>query len=63
MSAVARGISFLSPLTYAQDLMNHAVLGTGEIDIGLNLIILLLAGVLFLLPSIQLHDRGRQLGF
>ena len=63
MSTVARGISYFSPLTYAQDLMNHAVLGTGELDLWLNLSILFLSGVIFLLPSIKLHKRGRVLGY
>ena len=63
MSTLARGISYLSPLTYAQDLMNHAVLGTGELALWLNLSILFLSGVIFLLPSIKLHKRGRVLGY
>ena len=63
MSTVARGVSYLSPLTYAQDLMNHAVLGTGELALWLNLSILFLSGVIFLLPSIKLHKRGRVLGY
>ena len=63
MSTVARGVSYLSPLTYAQDLMNHAVLGTGELALWLNLSILFLSGILFLLPSIKLHKRGRVLGY
>jgi len=63
MSTVARGISYVSPLTYAQDLMNHAVLGTGELAIWLNLSVLFLSGILFLLPSIKLHKRGRVLGY
>jgi ABC-2 type transport system permease protein len=63
MSTVARGISYISPLTYAQDLMNHAVLGTGELALWLNLSILFLSGVIFLLPSIKLHKRGRVLGY
>ena len=63
MSTVARGISYISPLTYAQDLMNHAVLGTGELALWLNLSVLFLSGILFLLPSIKLHKRGRVLGY
>jgi len=63
MSTVARGISYISPLTYAQDLMNHAVLGTGELALWLNLSVLFLSGILFLLPSIKLHQRGRVLGY
>jgi ABC-2 type transport system permease protein len=63
MSSVARVISYLSPLTYAQDLMNHAVLGTGELALWLNLSVLFLSGIIFLLPSIKLHQRGRVLGY
>jgi len=63
MSTVARGISYVSPLTYAQDLMNHAILGTGELALWLNLSVLFLSGILFLLPSIALHKRGRVLGY
>lgn len=63
MSTVARGISYLSPLTYAQDLMNHAVIGTGELALWLNLSILFLSCILFMLPSIKLHQRGRELGY
>lgn len=63
MSTVARGISYLSPLTYAQDLMNHAVIGTGELALWLNLSILFLSCSLFMLPSIKLHQRGRELGY
>ncbi|MEN8173749.1 MAG: ABC transporter permease [Chloroflexota bacterium] len=63
MSPTARGISYISPLTYAQDLMNHAILGSGELNLWLDLAILLLSGILFLLPSIKLHKRGRVLGY
>ncbi len=63
MSPVARGFAYLSPLTYAQDLMNFAVLGDGLLNPWLDLGVLLLAGVLFLLPSIKLHQRGRVLGY
>jgi ABC-2 type transport system permease protein len=63
MSSAARFVSYLSPLTYAQDLMNHAVLGTGELNLWLDLGILFLSGILFLIPSIRLHKRGRILGY
>jgi ABC-2 type transport system permease protein len=63
MSTFARGIAYISPLTYAQDLMNHAVLGAGELNLWLDLIILVLSGFIFLLPSIRLHKRGRVLGY
>ena len=63
MSTVARGVAYFSPLTYAQDLMNFAVLGEGLLNPWLDLSVLLFAGVLFLLPSIKLHKRGRVLGY
>lgn len=63
MSTTARGFSYLSPLTYAQDLMNHAILGMGELNLWLDLSILFISGILFLLPSIKLHKRGRVLGY
>jgi ABC-2 type transport system permease protein len=63
MDPTARLIAYLSPLTYAQDLMNFAILGTGLLNPWLDLGVLLLTGVLFLLPSIKLHQRGRVLGY
>ncbi|MBL7161483.1 MAG: hypothetical protein ISS57_02680 [Anaerolineales bacterium] len=50
-------------LTYAQDLMNFAVLGDGLLDPWLDLGVLLLTAVLFLLPSVKLHQRARVLGY
>jgi ABC-2 type transport system permease protein len=63
MPTAARYISYLSPLTYAQDLMNYAVLGKGLINPWLDLAVLLLTTVLFLLPSYKLHQRARVLGY
>ena len=63
MSPIARGVSYVSPLTYAQDLMNYAVLGKGLLNPWLDLGVLLLTAVLFLLPSLKLHQRGRMLGY
>jgi ABC-2 type transport system permease protein len=63
MSPIARGVSYVSPLTYAQDLMNYAVLGNGLLNPWLDLGVLLLTAVLFLLPSYKLHQRSRVLGF
>ena len=62
MNPVARAIAYLSPLTYAQDLMNFAIIGEGLFNPWLDLGVLLLIGGLFLLPSIKLHQRGRILG-
>jgi len=63
MAPVARMVAYLSPLTYAQDLMNHAVLGRGLLAPWLDLAVLLLSGVLFLLPSLKMHQRSRRLGY
>jgi len=63
MAPAARAVAYLSPLTYAQDLMNHAVLGRGLLNPWLDVIILLGAGILFLVPSVKLHQRGRKLGY
>jgi hypothetical protein len=62
MDPAARAIAYLSPLTYAQDVMNHAVLGSGLINPWLDLSMLALSGVLFLWPSIKMHQRARMLG-
>jgi ABC-2 type transport system permease protein len=62
MSPVARTVAYFSPLTYAQDLMNWAVLGSGLLRPWLDLIVLILTTVLFLWPSWQLHQRARVLG-
>jgi ABC-2 type transport system permease protein len=63
MAPAARVVAYLSPLTYAQDLMNHAVLGMGLLNPWLDLAVLLLTGVVFLLPSVKMHRRSRKLGY
>jgi len=63
MGATARALAYISPLTYAQDLMNHGVLGQGLLNPWLDLVVLLASGILFLLPSIWMHNRSRKLGF
>jgi len=63
MAPWTRVLAFLSPLTYAQDLLNHAVLGTGLFNLWLNLAVLFLCGGLFLLPAMWMHKRSRRLGY
>ncbi len=63
MGAVARAVAYLSPLTYAQDLMNHAVLGASLLNPWLDVVVLLASGVLFLVPSVLMHRRSRRLGY
>jgi ABC-2 type transport system permease protein len=62
MAPAMRIIAYISPLTYAQDLMNHAVVGTGLINPYVDIIVLGLAAILFLLPSIGMHRRARVKG-
>jgi ABC-2 type transport system permease protein len=63
MSTGARLLAFVSPLTYAQDLMNHAVLGAAMLNPWLDLAVLLASGILCLLPPVWMHRRSRQLGY
>lgn len=44
-------------------LMNHAVLGMGLLSPWLDLLVLLASGVLFMLPPVWMHQRGRVLGY
>jgi ABC-2 type transport system permease protein len=63
MSPWARAVSYLSPLTYAQDLMNHAVMGAGAQGVALDLAVLPLSLFLFMIPALKLHNRSRRLGY
>jgi ABC-2 type transport system permease protein len=62
MAPALRVISYLSPLTYAMDLMNHAVIGSGLINPWLDIAVLLTAAVIFLLPSLRMHQQARVKG-
>ena len=62
MAPWARTLAYASPLTYAQDLMNHAVLGVGSIPRWVDLVVLPLLLIVFLVPSAWLHRRSRKLG-
>jgi hypothetical protein len=46
MGSAARMLAHLSQLTYAYDLMNHAVLGIGLLQLWLNLSVLLIRSLL-----------------
>jgi len=63
MAAWARVLAYVSPLTYAQDLMNHAMLGQGFLNPWLDLALLPLLLVVFLIPAARLHHRARVLGY
>lgn len=62
MAPAARTMSYLSPLTYAQDLMNHAALKAGLLNPWLDLLVLLMSGILFMALPIWMHRRARRLG-
>ena len=62
MAPAARYLAYLSPLTYAQDLMNHATAGKGLINPWVDLIVLAVSAGVFIIPSIRLHQRARALG-
>ena len=63
MATWMRALAYFSPLTYAQDLMNHLVPGKGLLNPWLDLVALLLSGVLFLLMAVYMHRRSRRLGY
>jgi len=63
MAPWARVLAYVSPLTYAQDLMNHAVLGQGFLNPWLDLALLPALLVVFLIPAARLHHRSRVLGY
>jgi ABC-2 type transport system permease protein len=63
MAAWTLVLAYLSPLTYSQDLMNHAVLGTGMLSPWLDLVVLLLSGGVFLMSAVWMHKRSRRLGY
>ena len=63
MASWAQALAYLSPLTYAQDLMNHAVLGTGYLNWGLDLALLPILLAVFLLLAVRMHHRSRELGY
>jgi ABC-2 type transport system permease protein len=63
MAPWARVLAYISPLTYAQDLMSHAVLGTGYLPVALDVSLLPVLLIVFLLPAARLHHRSRVLGY
>jgi len=63
MAPWARLLAYVSPLTYAQGLMNHAVLGNGFLNVWLDVVLLPLLLVVFLVPAARLHHRSRVVGY
>ncbi|HDQ72547.1 MAG TPA: hypothetical protein ENN19_10685 [Chloroflexi bacterium] len=62
MAGWARVLAYFSPLTYVQDLMNHAVLGRGFLNPWLDLALLPILLVIFLIPAARLHHRAKVRG-
>lgn len=62
MDPWARAVSFISPLTYTQDLLNHAVLGAGSQSLMLDILALPICLVLFFTVALKLLDMGKQRG-
>jgi ABC-2 type transport system permease protein len=63
MAPWTRVLSFLSPLTYTQDLMNHAVPDLGYLSLWLDLALLPVLATAFLAAAARLHHRSRVLGY
>ena len=63
MGKVARAVAYISPLTYAQDLMNHAVVGTGLLNPWLDIGVLIVGFGAFFIPSMLMHKRSKKLGY
>lgn len=63
MDTLVRAVSYISPLTYTQDLLNHAVLGAGVQSLVIDLLALPLSLVVFLVPALNLLDLGLKSGY
>jgi ABC-2 type transport system permease protein len=63
MSPILRAISFISPLTYAQDLLNRTILGHGLQAPALDWVVLLLTCSIFLAVTIWFHRIQRRRGY
>jgi ABC-2 type transport system permease protein len=63
MATWMRPAAYVSPLTYAQDLMNHIVLGRGLLNPWLDMLALLLSGAVSLWVAVRMHRRARRLGY
>lgn len=63
MSPPLRALSYLSPLTYAQDLMNHTLLLRGSQSLALDWAVLVASGVVFLAVTSWFHRIQRRRGY
>ena len=58
-----RGLSYVSPLTYAHDFIKHAISDSGDQSLILDMLMLPLFLVLFLFLAVRLYRRVRRLGY
>ena len=63
MAPWTRALSYLSPLTYSQDMLYGALDGWCVQPLGLNLLALVLTTGLFLALAVRLHRTSRRLGY
>ena len=63
MSAWALPLAYISPLSYAQDLINHAVLDAGYFSVWIDLAVLPMLLLGFFVGAARLHHRSRVLGY
>lgn len=57
-----KALAYLSPLTYANDIIQQALGGTGYLTPALDAAALLMFWIVFLLAGLRLHEVGRQRG-
>jgi len=58
-----RALSYLSPLTYANDIIEGAMGGTTHFHPALSLVVLIAFWGVFLAAGLRLHEMGRRKGF
>lgn len=57
-----KALAYLSPLTYANDIIQQAMAGAGHLSLVVDMAALLIFWVVFLLAGLRLHELGRQRG-
>ena len=63
LPAWLRGISYISPLTYAHDAVKHGINGSGNQSALLDMLVLPAFLILFLFLAVRLYRRVRRLGY
>jgi len=62
MAPWVRTLAYLSPLTYAHDVLHFAISGDGHLNYWLDLALMVVLVIVFLVPASLLHRRSRVLG-